>query len=106
MKNARRRRSARTVTAPRSSRRLVARHIRPDARRRVALGRALQDLEDATFNIYRDEKGSIILEPMISIPASEAWLFRNKTALDSVRRGLKEAAEGQAKSIGSFALDT
>jgi len=105
MKNARRRRSAQTVTAPSSSRRLVARNVRPDARRRLALGRALQDLDDATFNVYRDEHGSIVLEPLISIPASEVWLYRNKTALDSVRRGLKEAAQGKAKRVGTFAPD-
>jgi len=84
---------------------LVARNIRPDARRRIALGRALRDLEDATFNVYRDEHGNIVLEPLISIPASEVWLYRNKTALDSVRRGLREAAQGKAKPVGSFAHD-
>lgn len=37
------------------------------------------------------------------VPASEAWLFRNRKALDSVRRGLEEVAEGRAKVAGSFA---
>jgi hypothetical protein len=86
-----------------SERRLIARDVRPDSRKRVALGRALDHLEDASFNVYRDEAGRIILDPQVSIPASEAWLFRNRKALDSVRRGLEEAAEGKAASAGSFA---
>lgn len=83
--------------------RLVARDVRPDSRKRVALGRALDDLGDASFDVYRDDKGRIILDPRVSIPASEAWLFKNRKALDSVRRGLKEASEGRAKAAGSFA---
>lgn len=83
--------------------RLVARDVRPDSRNRIALGRALDDLGDASFNVYRDEEGRIILEPHVSIPASEAWLFRNRKAMDSVRRGLEQVAEGKAEPAGSFA---
>lgn len=82
---------------------LVARDVRPDRRNRLALGRALKDLEDATFNVYQDEQGRIVLDPQVSIPASEAWLYRNPKALASVRRGLAEAAAGKTKSLGSFA---
>lgn len=82
---------------------LVARDVRPDSRRRVALGKALNELEDATFNVYQDERGRIVLDPQVSIPASEAWLYRNPKALASVRQGLKEAAEGKAKRVRSFA---
>ncbi|HEX9407344.1 MAG TPA: hypothetical protein VF975_08515 [Thermoanaerobaculia bacterium] len=89
--------------SPTSSLRLVARNVRPDTRKRIALGRAIEDLDESTFNIYRDETGRIILEPLVSIPASEAWLYQNKKALQSVRRGLQEAADGKATRAGSFA---
>jgi hypothetical protein len=82
---------------------LVARDVRPDSRRRVALGKALQDLEDATFNVYRDDRGRIVLDPHVSIPVSEAWLYRNPKALASVRRGLAEAEAGKTKRVRSFA---
>jgi hypothetical protein len=85
-------------------RELVARNVRPDSRHRVSLGAAIADLDDdASFNVYRDAAGRIILEPQVSIPAAEAWLFRNKRALDLVRRGLKEAAAGDVRYLGSFA---
>lgn len=82
---------------------VVVRDVRPDDRGRIALGRALKDLDDASFNVYRDDTGRIVLEPQVSIPASEAWLFRNKTALASLRRGLTQAASGKTRVIGSFA---
>ena len=31
----------------------------------------------------------------VSIPAHEAWLYKNKKALDSVRKGLEEARQGK-----------
>ena len=43
------------------------------------------------------EQGSLlILEPVetVHLPPAEAWLFRNKDALNSVRRGLEQAAAG------------
>jgi hypothetical protein len=92
------------VKTSRSEHRLVARDVRPDSRKRVALGRALDGIDDdASFNVYKDAEGRIILEPQVSIPASEAWLFRNREALHSVRRGLDESAAGKAKRGASFA---
>ena len=82
---------------------LVARNVRPDGRRRVALGKALNELDDVSFNVYQDERGRIVLDPQVSIPATEAWLYRNPKALASVRRGLAEAAGGKTKRVRSFA---
>jgi|GEM_PF-3229699 len=39
----------------------------------------------------------------VSVPASEAWLYRSPKVLASVRRGLADAAGGRTKSLGSFA---
>ena len=44
-----------------------------------------------------------ILDPQISVPVSEAWLHRNPEAIKAVRRGIQEAEEGKAVSVGSFA---
>src|SRR5258707_11246926 len=83
---------------------LIAGDIRPDAKKRVTLGKALTGLEeDVRFDVYRKENGQILLDPQVSVPASEAWLYRNPEALATVRRGIREAAEGKTVSAGSFA---
>ncbi len=33
------------------------------------------------------------------IPASEAWLYKNKKALESVQRGLNQAVQGKIKKL-------
>ena len=43
---------------------------------------------------YNDETFSL---PMV--PASEIWLFQNKEALQSVKKGLKDASEGKISKL-------
>jgi hypothetical protein len=38
------------------------------------------------------------------IPLSEAWLYKNKKALESIQRGLKQAAKGKVKKLDLDAL--
>jgi hypothetical protein len=40
-----------------------------------------------------------LLQPLVEIPANEVWLFKNKEALESVQKGLKEASEGKISKI-------
>ena len=83
---------------------LIARDVRPDAKKRVTLAKALTAFEeDVHFDVYRNNSGQIVLDPQVSIPAREAWLYRNPEALASLRRGLQESAEGKTVSLGSFA---
>ena len=42
------------------------------------------------------------LDPMVSIPASEAWLFGDEEALGAVRRGLQESTEGKLVKMPSL----
>ena len=76
--------------------------VKPDSRRRVNLPKSLVG-EGIMYHIYSNSMGQIILDPQVTIPASELWLFQNDNALASVKRGLTDAAEGRVSKIS---LDT
>ena len=80
----------------------VGRGVRPDTRRRVVLPSKLVK-EDITYHMYINSDGQIILDPQVTIPASEAWVFQNPEILELVQRGLTDAAEDRVSKIN---LDT
>jgi len=76
--------------------------VKPDSRKRVVLPKALVQ-EGITYHVYCTSIGQIVLDPQVTIPASEVWLFNNPDALASVRRGLSDAAQGKVSRVD---LDT
>lgn len=76
----------------------VAEGVKPDAKKRVVLP-GNQVREGIIYHIYSNSIGQIILDPQVTIPASEAWLFNNPAALASVRKGLSDAVEGRVTKI-------
>ncbi len=67
---------------------------RVDSKNRVALGKVLS-LSVSSYRIYRNRVGQIILDPMVTIPAYEAWLFKNKKAMEHVQAGLEDLRKGR-----------
>jgi hypothetical protein len=80
---------------------LVSEFAQPDAKKRLSLGEALSGA--TAFNIYRNPLGQVVLDPVKTVPAYEAWLYENPEALASVMQGLKESVEGKSAYRGSFA---
>ncbi len=76
----------------------VANSVKPDAKKRVTLKR-VEVQEGTTYHIYSNSIGQIVLDPQVTIPASEAWLFNNPGAIASVRRGLSDAAQGKVSKV-------
>lgn len=76
--------------------------VKPDTRRRVILPAVLVR-EGVSFRIYTNGDGQIVLDPQVTIPASELWLFEDKEALASVDKGMVESMNGQVMKRGSFA---
>jgi len=74
--------------------------IKPDNKGRVHLGKLTDGI--SSFSIEVDKDHRIILEPLVEIPAREKWLFNNKSALESVKKGLQEAKEKDTHDLGSF----
>ena len=74
---------------------------RVDSKKRITLKKVRDGIK--RYKVYINEIGQIILDPQVSIPASELWLFKNKTAVTSVRKGLRQSAEGKAVRRRSLA---
>ncbi len=82
---------------------MLAEGVKPDAKNRVSL-RKIKIPEGVTYRMYRNCLGQIVLDPQVSIPVSEAWLFSNPEALASVERGLSDAKLGKVSSVDLEAL--
>jgi len=82
---------------------MVAGSVKPDAKKRIVLPAALVQ-EGITFHIYYNNIGQILLDPQVTIPASELWLFKKPDAIASVRRGLSDAANGKVSKVDLNAL--
>ena len=45
--------------------------------------------------VERRRDGTIVLRPAVTVPAGEAWLWKNKKALALVQDGIAEARRGR-----------
>ncbi len=81
----------------------VAESVKPDTKKRVVLPK-IPVQEGITYHIYSNSIGQIILDPQVTIPASELWLFNNPDALASVQRGFADAAKGRVSKVNLDAL--
>jgi hypothetical protein len=68
-----------------------------DDRNRLTVGELLKGSK--RVRLYKNERGEVLLQPVVEIPASEVWLFKNKEAFESVKKGLKDASEGKISKL-------
>ena len=81
---------------------LVTEIQKPDAKKRLSIGQAMEE-PAAAYNIYRNSLGQIMLDPVKAVPVYESWIYGNKKALASLKRGLADSAAGRTRNLGSFA---
>ncbi len=68
--------------------------VKSDSKNRVTLSK-VKSAKARIYKVYINAVGQIILDPQVTIPAHEQWLFKNKTARDMVLRGLDDARHGR-----------
>jgi len=56
------------------------------------------DSKNARSKNY-NERGELLLMPLTEIPTSEMWLYQNKEAMQHVKKGLEDAAEGKISKL-------
>lgn len=78
-----------------------------DSKGRITLGR---DFANQTVVIDDSNPNQLVIRKMVLIPAEEAWLYENREAMKSLRKGLKQASQMQfsdsASDVDSDADDT
>lgn len=80
--------------------RVVKDAVQADSRGRLTLGSVVKA---KSYRVMVNDTGQILLEPVVSIPERELWLWQNPDALASVQRGIQHSAAGEICDLGSFA---
>jgi len=77
-----------------------------DERMRIPIGLAIKSIFKGVkrYKIFRNSSGDLLLRPVVEIPAREAWLYQNKEALKSIKRGLKQTAKRKVKKLNMSLL--
>lgn len=74
-----------------------------DQKGRLTLG---SSYAKKTFAVDDSDPTCIKLTPVVHIPEKEAWLYKNETALNQVRRGLEQARRGEfSESVPDIKAD-
>ena len=80
--------------------RVIKEIVQLDNRGRISLG---TEVKLKTYRALTNDLGQILLEPVVTIPEREVWLFENADTLANVKQGLQESAMGKGEYLGSFA---
>lgn len=78
-----------------------------DSKHRITLGGRLQKLMMSkmridSYQVFVGKSGDILLRPAVSIPSSEAWVYRNPEVIGKIRKGLEEAGEDKAEKVNNL----
>lgn len=74
--------------------------LRPDKRGRITLGNFAKS---KTYKVMINDAGQILLNPVVTVPEPELWLWQNSSALAAVGRGIEQVANQEIHDLGSFA---
>jgi hypothetical protein len=70
-----------------------------DKKNRVSLGPAIQTPPGVRYKVMRNEAGQILLDPVKSVPAYEAWVWEDAQRIASIKRGIAQAEAGKVVSV-------
>jgi hypothetical protein len=76
-----------------------------DSKNRITLGGKLMRAVSQrvkkidAYQVLVGKDGDILLRPAVSIPASEAWVYKNPKVIDRIRKGLDEAKQGKKEVV-------
>ncbi len=80
--------------------RTVKEVVEPDSRGRFSIGAIAKS---KTYRVQMNDAGQILLDPVVTIPERELWLWQNSEVIASVQRGIEQAGAEEVHDLGSFA---
>lgn len=80
---------------------MMVKILQPDAKGRITIGKPRAGV--VGYQRIDEPDGRITLVPLAALPASEVWLYEDKEALESVRRGIAQSKARKFGKWGSFA---
>lgn len=69
----------------------------PDGKHRVSLGSSIKTPPGVRYRIMQNERGQILLDPVKSVPADEAWIYENPARIETIKRGIAQAEQGKVR---------
>lgn len=69
--------------------------VKSDAKNRITLGKKGWKVKTSIYKVYTNALGQIILDPQVTIPAYEQWLFKNEEAKQLVQEGFEAMKKGR-----------
>ena len=73
-----------------------------DAKKRISLGEKLLKFISKTpeaYKVFIDKEGNILLRPVVTVPADEAWIYQDPKVIGRIRQGFAEAKQGKLEKI-------
>ena len=69
-----------------------------DGKKRITLGKLIS--KDTTFfEVEKKANGTLVLFPKSDLPDSEIWIYKDKKAFKSLKKGLKDLKKGLITKI-------
>lgn len=57
------------------------------------------ETEGLRYKVFKNSQGQILLDPVKSVPAYEAWIYENPAIIQSIQKGIKEIESGRTRKI-------
>ena len=74
----------------------IGKEVEPDDRRRLPLGCVLPaQSKGIRYNVLLNSDGQILLDPVKSVPAREAWVHEKPERLNSILKGIAQIESGR-----------
>lgn len=71
----------------------------PDKKHRVSLGPSIKTPDGVRYRVMQNETGQILLDPVVSVPAYEAWFFNDPERVAAFQRSVAQAEAGEFVTI-------